>query len=500
MSEENLDLENRFNELISKVLEYNSKADVEKIKRAFDFAKVAHTGEKRVSGIDYVWHPLETAIILAEWKMDQSSIITGLIHDTVEHGAATLVDIEQSFGSEISQLVGGVTKVSKVKLKGRTEEVFVENLRKMFLAISKDLRIVFLRLAERLDNLKSLEYLPELRRTKYATESLEIYAPLAERLGMWQVKTKIDDLAFEYAYPAEYKNTLKLSEGAYKDAERRIVLMKKTLLKELNKQRVKAKILGRKKGLFSLWKKLTRPEINYDIEKLHDVVALRILVEEISDCYVALGSVHKFYKPMPHIPISDFISVPKPNGYRSIHTKVYGADSDSVEVQIRTFEMHREAEFGIAAHWAYSDAKKSGIQSNILEKGVTVPIKKLQWVKELSEWQKEMSDSEEFLQAVKFDALSRRIFVFSPKGDVYDLPEDATPIDFCYAVHTGLAKYIKGAKVNDKIVPLDYKLQNGQVVEILKHKEAKKPNKDWLNFAVTTMARREIKKSLNRNS
>ncbi len=495
----NTDLEKRFEELVLKVKDYYPSADFGKLKKAFEFAKLAHADEKRLSGLPFVGHPLETAVILTDWKMDKDTIVAALLHDTIDHGAATKDDILTNFGDEVCQLVEGVTNVSQVRLKGSTDKVFVENLRKMFLAIAKDLRIVFLRLAERIDNLKTLEYLPIDNQQSYAKEGLEIYAPLAERLGMWKVKTQIDDLSFKYAYPNEYQKVTVQSLSFFKNAENRIFRMKKKILSELNQQGVKAKVYGRKKGLYSLFNKLERPEVKWDFEKVQDIVALRILTDSIKDCYIALSSVYKYYKPVPHIPIADYISAPKPNGYQSIHIKVYGDESFITEVQIRTNEMHEQAEKGVAAHWAYSDAKSHGVSEEVRDKkGVFVDPGKLSWVKQLAEWQKEISDSDEFLKAVKFDALSRRIFVFTPNGDVYDLPENSTPIDFAFAVHTKLAEYLKGAKVNDKIVPLDYKLSSGQVVEILKHKEKIKPNRDWLDFAVTTMARREIKKSLRK--
>jgi GTP diphosphokinase / guanosine-3',5'-bis(diphosphate) 3'-diphosphatase len=495
----NNSLKSKFNELVEVVRRYDSNANIKVFKEAFEFAKLAHADDKRLSGVPYVLHSLETAIILASWKMDTATVIAGILHDTVEHGAATKDDVEKKFGNEILSLIEGVTKVSQIKLKGKLKGAFVENLRKMFLAMAKDLRIVFIRLAERLDNLKSLEYLPVERRNNYAHDSIEIYAPLAERLGMWEIKTKIDDLAFPFAYPKEYKKINKLSATYYKDDEKRTSLMTEKITKGLRSEGVSAEIQTRKKGIYSLWDKLKRDEVNWNLKKIHDYVALRIITDEVSDCYVALGVVHKFYKPVPHLAISDFISVPKPNGYRSIHTKVFGPGGYIVEVQIRTIEMHRQAEFGAASHWAYSEAKARGVKDEILEKrGIVADSKRLEWIKELAKWQNEVKDDEEFLQAVKFDALSRRIFVFSPKGDVFDLPENATPVDYAYTVHTDLGGYIKAAKVDGKVVSLDYKLSNGQVVEIIKSKEKRKPSSDWLEFVVSTQARREINKELRR--
>ncbi|OGM08575.1 hypothetical protein A2159_03550 [Candidatus Woesebacteria bacterium RBG_13_34_9] len=494
------DLEKRFNRLVKIILEYNDKADIDLLRKAFIFAKLAHTGEKRYSGIDIIWHPLETSIILASWKMDLATIIAGLLHDTVEHGAATEKDIRENFGIEILSLVEGVTKISKIKLQGSSEDLFVENLRKMFLAIAEDLRVVLLRLAERIDNLKTLEFLPEERKMLYAKESLEIYAPLADRLGISEAKTQIEDLSFPFIYKSEYLNVVKISRPFYIDAEKRVEIIKKTLRKALKKEGVNAKITGRKKGIYSLWKKLERPGIGWNIEKtIYDIIALRILVNSIKDCYLAVGVVHKYYKPISDSPIADFITAPKPNGYRSIHLRVIGPDKGSAEIQIRTFEMHQENEFGAAAHWAYSEAKTRGIKDEVLEKkSISIKKEKLDWVRELVEWQKDIKSSKEFLKAVKFDALARRIFVFSPKGDVFDLPQRATPIDFAYSVHTDLAEYIKGAKVDGKVVGLDYPLQNSQVVEIIKTKYPRGPSERWLDFVVTVLAKKEIKKQLRK--
>jgi GTP diphosphokinase / guanosine-3',5'-bis(diphosphate) 3'-diphosphatase len=498
ISDTKLKLENRFKELIKLLRDENPNIDVDMVRKAFEFAKLAHAGEIRNSGVEVIWHPLETSIILAEWKMDLATVIAGLLHDTVEHGAATREDITEYFGEEILVLVDGITKVSQIKIGGNDDEYFVENLRKMFLAIAKDLRVVFLRLAERIDNLKSVKFLPDGRRKDFTKNSLEIYAPLAERLGMWEAKTQIEELAFPHAKPQEYVRTKTLYQSIYKNAERKVVEMKAVIERSLKVAGIDARILGRKKTLYSLLNKLKRPDIDWDINKVHDIVALRIIVSEVKDCYLSLETIYKLYKPVPFIKMTDFIALPKPNGYRSIHTKVFGPSNYIAEVQIRTEEMHEEAEKGPAAHWQMNTLKSSGkLDSKGVDEGKwSVADEKLSWVKQLAEWQKEVKNSDEFLKAVKFDALSRRIFVFTPKGDVYDLPENATPVDFAYAVHTDMGQYLKLAKVDGKIVPLNYKLRNGQVVEILKNKEKRKPNHDWLDFVVTTLARREIKKKL----
>ena len=360
--------------------------------------------------------------------------------------------------------------------------------------MAKDLRVVLVKLADRFHNMRTLSALPVNKQKENAIETLEIYAPLAERVGVGEIKGQLEDLAFPFVYPKEYKKTVEKSKTHYKEVEKYIEKMRRILLKKLAEEDIKAKIDGRKKHLYSLWNKLNRPEINWDFDKIHDVVAMRIVVDSISQCYTALGVVHGTYRPVPSIGISDFIAQPKPNGYRSIHTKVFGPGRRIVEIQIRTNKMHEQAEYGIAAHWAYGDAKNMGVKDVLLQAGgIKADTSKLLWVKELIKWQNEITDSKEFLEAVKFDALRHRNFVFSPMGDVYDLPDGSTPVDFAYAVHSNFGNFVKGARADGKMVPLDYKLKSGQVVEILK---AKTPNvnADWLGFVVTTIAKREIKK------
>jgi GTP pyrophosphokinase len=474
--------------------------DVKDIDRAWDFAVLAHHGQRRKTGEPFVLHALETAKKLYEWKLDTETIIAGLLHDSVEDGGAKKEDIGMEFGDEVSLLVDGVTKISDLKLRGSKSEEFVENLRKMFLAMAKDLRVILVKLADRLHNMKTLQGVNEEKRKRIAEETLEIYAPLAERLGMGQLKAELDDLAFQYVYPEEYLKVKEVSRPFYKDVEKHIQKMRRALLESFAATDLKSNVSGREKHLYSLWKKLERPEIAWDFEKIHDIVALRILVNTIPDCYKALGIVHGLFKPVPHIGISDFIAQPKPNGYRSIHTKVFGPSGRIIEIQIRTYEMHDEAENGIAAHWAYSEVKsKKGISEERLEKlSFDASFSKLSWVKQLADWQKEIKDRREYLNAVRFDALSERIFVFSPKGDVFDLPRDATPVDYAFSVHTDLSGYIKGAKVNGKIVPLNCKLVSGDIVEIIKTKNYKPPSPGWLDFVKTTQAKREIEKELRK--
>jgi GTP diphosphokinase / guanosine-3',5'-bis(diphosphate) 3'-diphosphatase len=489
-----------FSDLFDQLSRQNvSREQLDLVSRAWEFAQLAHAGQMRDSGEPFVNHPLSTAIYLSEWKMDVASIVAGLLHDAIDWGGATQGDILKEFGEEISFLVDGVSRVSKAKVRGKDDEIFVENLRKMILAMARDLRVVVIRMAERMDNLQTLSALPQDRQIRFAKETIEIFAPLAERLGMGEVKGKLEDLAFPFVEPSDYERVLKESKPYYQKTESHIKKIRHTLLRRLSDEGIHAEVNARKKHFYSLYKKLHRPEIKWDFERIHDIVALRIIVENVTDCYTTLGVVHHSYKPVPNIGVSDFVAQPKPNGYQSIHTKVFGPDGRIIEIQIRTFDMHEQAEHGASAHWAYGEAKSRGVSDEILEGGkISVNTDKLHWVKQLANWQEEISDSEEFLRAVKFDALSDRIFVFTPKGDVYDLPVGSTPVDFAYAVHTNLGNYIKVAMVNGKIVPLNHKLNNSDVVEIIKHKSQTKPNDDWLGFVATTTARRQIQKRLRK--
>ena len=485
-----------YTDLIEEIGKNKINFDKDNLEQAWEFTKLAHTGQKRFSGEPYQTHPLEVAFILASWGMDEDSIIAGLLHDTIEDGGARREDLTKEFGESVALLVDGVTKVTNLRLKRESEEHFTENLRKMVLFMAKDIRVVIIKLADRLHNMRTLQYVPEVKQPRIAKETLDVYAPLAERLGMGEVSGELNDLAFKYLFSDDYKKLVKDSAPYYKLAEAHIEKMVSVLKKDLEKADIKPEIRGRKKRLYSLYKKLQRRNIAGDFDKIHDIVALRILVDNPSDCYAALGVVHAEYKPNPNLGISDFIAQPKPNGYRSIHTKVFGPDGRIVEVQIRSRQMHEQAEYGVAAHWAYSQAKAAGASDKLLEKkSVIVEEEKLSWVKQLVQWQDELKDSKEYLKAVKFDALNDRNFVFSPKGDVFDLPSGATPVDYAYSVHTKLADYMQAARVNGRIVPLDYDIQSGDVVEIVKSKNPHPPNRDWLRFVVTTAARRAINKT-----
>jgi len=489
-------MQEKFDSLVREIKDYNfNENDLRLLLKAWQFllSRLENQDDPKIL------HLLDVARILSSWKLDVTSIVSCLLHFLIDERIMTPEDIGKEFGEEIERLTRRLARISHLKLRGTSEEEFVENLRKMFLAMAKDLRVVLVRIAERLNEMRNLWLIEETDASDIAKETLEIFAPLAERLGMGEIKAELEDLSFPFVFPDKYQKVKDLAQPHYKKAEKHILKMKKTLHKALIKEGIEAKIGGRKKHLYSLWRKLERPEIDWDFEKIYDIVALRILVETIPLCYASLGVVHVHYKPVPHLGISDFIAQPKPNGYRSIHTRVFGPSGRIVEVQIRTFEMHEEAEYGIAAHWAYSQAKSKGAKDVVLERGVSgITSSKLSWVKQLVRWRKEISDSKEFLNAVKFDALSHRIFVFSPKGDVYDLPLGSTPVDFAYAVHSDLGNYINQAKVNGKIAPLDYKLKSGDVCEIIKSKKPKSPNYDWLSFVATTLARKSILKELKK--
>lgn len=468
------------------------------ISQAWEFAKLAHHGQLRKSGEEYISHPLATSQLLYDWGLDPTTIVAGLLHDVIEDGGATTSDLEENFGPEVASLVDGVSVVSNIRLLGSREAVFVESLRKMILTMAHDLRVVFVKFADRIHNMRTIGALPREKQLKIARETLEVFAPLAERLGMGQVKGVMEDLCFKTLHPKEYKELKYLVLEMSGRADKNISKMSRKIQADLKHEKIESHVSGRRKNTYSLWKKLKREEIGGDVTKIHDIVAIRIIVNTVVECYAALGVVHKNYKPVPYLGISDFIAQPKPNGYQSIHTKVFGEGGKIVEVQIRTQTMHEEAEMGAAAHWAYSEAKHKGASDKDLESGkIKVGDSKLAWVSQLVTWQKQLTDSKEFLNAVKFDALSHKNYVFSPKGDVYELPEGATPIDFAFSVHTQLGHYIKAAMVNGKIVPLNTRLISGDVVSIIKSKKPEAPNKNWLDFVVTNQAKKGIRRMLS---
>lgn len=466
-------------DLLNTVKQHNPQADLELIRRAFDFAAKAHEGRQRATGEPYIIHPLATAKTLAEMGLDTTIIVAGLLHDVPEDTPATLEEVKKNFGAEVASIIAGITKLGKIKYRGVAR--YLENLRKMFLAFAKDLRIVLVKFADRLHNLETLDALPEKKRHRIALESLEIYAPIAARLGMGEMRGRIEDASFKYVLPEEYEWVKRLESEAYQQREEVLKKINMQTQKELEAAGIEVlKIQSRTKHLYSLYKKLLLH--NRDVSQVHDILAVRVIVVDIADCYAALGVVHKLWRPLKGR-IKDYISQPKPNGYQSLHTTVFALEGLIVEFQIRTERMHEDAEYGIAAHWHYH------------EEGSKIPNRYVAWVKELAALRKEMLAEMKLqdIESLKIDVFQNRIFVLTPKGDVIDLPENATPIDFAYSIHTAIGNKCIGARVNDQLVSLETSLKNGDMVEILIDKNRKGPSPDWLKFAHTRLARSSIK-------
>lgn len=471
-------------------------ADKKIIKEAYEFSQKAHSGQKRNSGEPYFNHPYSTGLQLAEWKLDAITIAAGLLHDVVEDTKIPFEEIKNKFGEEIAFLVNGVTKLGKLKYRGTTrEQVRAENLRKMILAISEDLRVVFIKLADRLHNMKTLSFLPAQKQKRISLETSEIYSPLAYRLGMQSLAGDLEELSFPYLYPKEYKWLLENVGDKYEERLRYIERVKPIIERELQKNKINPiKLDYRAKRYSSLYKKLFRTDMNMD--QIYDLVAFRIIVNTVEECYAALGILHQLWPPMPG-KIKDYIALPKPNGYRSLHTTVFCLDNKPTEFQIRTVEMHDEAENGIAAYWAYHQSKTS--KAYIENKSSFAEKKELNWINQLKNWQKEFTDPQEFVKSLKVDFFKDRVFAITPKGEVFDLPAGATPVDFAYNIHTEIGDQCVGAKINSKIVPLDYKIQSGDVIEILTQK-SKKPSESWLESVKTEAAKRRIRGALKQTS
>lgn len=468
------------------------------IQTAYEFAEKAHAGQKRKSGEDYIQHSLGTAVTLAHIGMGSKTIAAGLIHDVPEDTDTTFQEVEKKFGKEIAFIVDGVTKLGKIKLRETKEELYLENLRKMFLAMASDIRVVLIKLADRLYNMETLAALPEDKQKRIALETLEVFVPIANRLGIGELKIKLEDLAFFYLDRENYEKTKKIRDEVFGQRKKYLEKSVQVLKRELLKEGIKVvDIYGRAKSLYRLHQKLKRHDM--DINKIYDLAGIRIIVPEIADCYEALGIVHKKYRPLVGR-IKDYISLPKPNGYQSIHTTVFALEGKIVEVQIRTQQMHNEAEFGIAAHWVYSENKK-GWTDFLFGSKAKVPEEELVWVNQLREWQNEIGkDDQEFLEGLKIDFFKNHIFAFTPHGDVIDLPEEATPIDFAYKVHSQIGNRALGAKADGKMVPLDYKIKNGEMIEIIIAKDEKIPSQDWLRFVRTSLAKSQIKKAQKRKT
>ena len=469
--------------LVKKIKENCVNINMDMVDKAYNLAFEAHKEQKRDSGEPYIIHPIEVATILAELGMDTSTIVAGLLHDVIEDTEYTYDDIKNLFGEEVANLVGGVTKITKMEYKSK-EEQQADNFRKMLLAMADDIRVIIIKLADRLHNMRTLKYRKKEKQKKTAMETLDIYAPLAHRLGISKIKWELEDLSFRYLHEEEYYDLVK--QVAEKRTEREIYIKKiiEDMYNKLEEAGIDSDIDGRPKHFFSIYKKMVTK--NKSIEQIFDLTAIRVLVNTVKDCYEVLGIVHTIYKPIPGR-FKDYIAMPKPNMYQSLHTTVIGPQGKTFEIQIRTFEMHRTAEYGIAAHWKYKEGDNNG---ETKEKNFE---SKLVWLRDMLEFQKETADAQEFIEGFKIDLFTDEIFLFTPKGVVIDLPNGATPIDFAYRIHTDIGNKCVGAKVNGKIVPLDYKLKTGEIVEVLTSNNAKGPNMDWLNIAKSNQAKSKIR-------
>ncbi|HHD2592931.1 TPA: bifunctional (p)ppGpp synthetase/guanosine-3',5'-bis(diphosphate) 3'-pyrophosphohydrolase [Clostridium perfringens] len=475
-------------ELISKIKANGNNVDIDLVKKAYDLAFEAHKEQKRESGEPYIIHPISVAMILADMGMDTNTIVAGLLHDVIEDTDYTYEDISNIFNVEVANLVDGVTKLGKIKYKSK-EEQQADNVRKMLLAMAKDIRVIIIKLADRLHNMRTLKYMKPEKQKKKAQETLDIFAPLAHRLGISKIKWELEDLCLRYIHPEEYYDLVNMIAEKRVEREKFISRIIEELKENLDKANIDSDIEGRPKHFYSIYRKMVNK--HKSIEQIFDLTAIRILVNTVKDCYAVLGIVHTIYKPIPGR-FKDYIAMPKPNMYQSLHTTVIGSEGKTFEIQIRTFEMHRTAEYGIAAHWKY----KSGINGTD-SKDMTFE-NKLTWLRDILEWQKEAVDATEFMEGFKLDLFSDEIFVFTPKGVVINLPAGATPIDFAYKIHTDIGNKCVGAKVNGKIVTLDYKLKTGEIVEILTSSSSRGPNIDWLNIANSNQARSKIKQWLRK--
>ncbi len=476
----------RFQELIRIIRQYHPSDDVSQVERAYEVAKEAHGDQKRHSGEPYITHPVEVAIILAELEMDKETIIAALLHDVVEDTGKTLDEVRKEFGDEVAELVDGVTKLTQIKYSADKIEVQAENLRKMFLAMAKDIRVIIIKLADRLHNMRTLQYMTREKQKEKAKETMDIYAPIAQRLGISKIKIELDDLALKYSEPDVYYNlveNIKIRRSAREDFIERMV---KEIRSHMEKAEIECEIDGRVKHFFSIYKKMINQ--NRSLDQIYDLFAIRIKVETVKDCYAALGIIHEIYKPIPGR-FKDYIAMPKPNMYQSLHTTLISPTGEPFEVQIRTYEMHRTAEYGIAAHWKYKEGK--GVNDKTIKQSEE---EKLAWLRQILDWQNEMSDNKEFMEFLKsdLDLFSDSVFCFTPDGDVKNLPVGSTPIDFAYSIHSAVGNKMIGARVNDKIVTIDYKIQNGDRVEIITSQNSKGPSMDWLNIVKSPGAKQKI--------
>lgn len=477
-----------YNELISSVRKYHPSADISQIEKAYQIAYEAHDGQVRKSGEPYIIHPLCVAIILADLELDKETIVAGLLHDVVEDTVMTDEEIRKEFGVEVALLVDGVTKLTQLSYDADKVEMQAENLRKMFLAMAKDIRVILIKLADRLHNMRTLKHMTPEKQKEKARETMEIYAPLAQRLGISKIKIELDDLSLKYLEPEAYHD-LGVQIAQRKSARDEYVQMLVTEVKKhIDDAGIEAEISGRAKHFFSIYKKMKNQDKTLD--QIYDLFAIRIIVDSVKDCYAALGVIHEMYKPIPGR-FKDYIAMPKPNMYQSLHTTLIGPTGQPFEIQIRTKEMHRTAEYGIAAHWKYKEASNNG--------GVAADVtvseeEKLSWLRQILEWQQDMSDNKEFMSMLKsdLDLFSDAVFCFTPSGEVKNLPAGSNPIDFAYSIHSAVGNKMVGAKVNGKLVPIDYVINNGDRIEIITSQNSKGPSRDWLSMVKSTQAKNKI--------
>ena len=474
-----------YKELINSVLKYHPSTDISMIEKAYKVASEAHEGQKRKSGEPYIIHPLCVAIILADLELDKETIVAGLLHDAVEDTWMTYEEVEKEFGSEVALLVVGVTKLGQLSYSADKVEVQAENLRKMFLAMAKDIRVILIKLADRLHNMRTLQYMRPEKQQEKARETMDIYAPIAMRLGISKIKVELDDLSLKYLKPDVYYDLVHKVALRKSEREQFVGAIVKEVKKHMDDANIKAQVDGRVKHFFSIYKKM----VNQDktIDQIYDLFAVRILVDTVKDCYAALGVIHEMYKPIPGR-FKDYIAMPKPNMYQSLHTTLIGPNGQPFEIQIRTYEMHRTAEYGIAAHWKYKESSDGKAPVGKSEE------EKLNWLRQILEWQRDMSDNKEFMSLLKndLDLFADSVYCFTPQGDVKTLPSGSTPVDFAYSVHSAVGNKMVGARVNGKLVPIEYEIKNGDRIEIITSQNSQGPSRDWLKLVKSTQAKNKI--------
>ena len=474
-----------YKELINSVLKYHPSTDISMIEKAYKVASEAHEGQKRKSGEPYIIHPLCVAIILADLELDKETIVAGLLHDAVEDTWMTYEEVEKEFGSEVALLVDGVTKLGQLSYSADKVEVQAENLRKMFLAMAKDIRVILIKLAHRLHNMRTLQYMRPEKQQEKARETMDIYAPIAMRLGISKIKVELDDLSLKYLKPDVYYDLVHKVALRKSEREQFVGAIVKEVKKHMDDANIKAQVDGRVKHFFSIYKKM----VNQDktIDQIYDLFAVRILVDTVKDCYAALGVIHEMYKPIPGR-FKDYIAMPKPNMYQSLHTTLIGPNGQPFEIQIRTYEMHRTAEYGIAAHWKYKESSDGKAPVGKSEE------EKLNWLRQILEWQRDMSDNKEFMSLLKndLDLFADSVYCFTPQGDVKTLPSGSTPVDFAYSVHSAVGNKMVGARVNGKLVPIEYEIKNGDRIEIITSQNSQGPSRDWLKLVKSTQAKNKI--------